>query len=286
MSRKYILLLSDLHLNPSNTRLTASVSNLLSVEKHQAEAIYILGGLFDFWLSGSEEDPAYAQILSILRETTEHCPVYLILGNRDFLIDHKFAQITGITILPQYTIAEFFGTPYLLLPGDTLCTKDKPYIFFRVFVRSQFLLKLITWLSRKTPISLRHKLLSKIQNIRVNFNNLRQRKNRASPWDISEDLCKQIMEKHEVDSIIHGYTQLPAIHEYTNDVRATSTTRSTQTTKRRFVLGNWGDTHAWVIRINACGEHLENFLIQTQEEEEEEEEEEKKEITIPPKELE
>ena len=127
-----IYFIADLHLSESHPQLTALFQKFIQEKAVRAQAVYILGDLFDFWIGDDENSPLVQTIKQTIRGLTE-CGVacYFIHGNRDFLIGKTFARDTGMTLLPEYTVIDLFGMPTLLCHGDTLCTDDHSYQKFR-----------------------------------------------------------------------------------------------------------------------------------------------------------
>ena len=142
------LFISDLHLAPERRATVALFLGFLRQRAQGAEALYILGDLFDAWIGDDDDTPPYPQIRSALRELTASGTRCLIMhGNRDFLIGRAFARGTGCTLLKDPTLVELTGTPTLLMHGDLLCTDDVPYQKFRRRIRNPVVTRLVMWKS-------------------------------------------------------------------------------------------------------------------------------------------
>ena len=116
-----IYFIADLHLSESYPQLTALFQKFMQEKAVHAQAVYILGDLFDFWIGDDENSPLVQTIKQTIRSLTERgVACYFIHGNRDFLIGKTFARDTGMTLLPEYAVIDLFGTPTLLCHGDTL----------------------------------------------------------------------------------------------------------------------------------------------------------------------
>src|SRR5688572_6081605 len=125
------LFVSDLHLDPESPAPIALFERFL-VEGQGADALYILGDLFEAWIGDDDPAPGFENMIAALRRlSASGTPVYFIHGNRDFLLGRRFAARSGIALLPEATVVDLYGTPTLLMHGDTLCTDDTRYLAFR-----------------------------------------------------------------------------------------------------------------------------------------------------------
>ena len=119
------LFISDLHLDPDRPEVSEQFVGFLKSEASSADALYILGDLFESWVGDDDPNPHYAKIKVALRSLVGRgVPVYFMHGNRDFMIGEKFAVETGITILPDPHVVELYGEQVLLSHGDAYCTDD------------------------------------------------------------------------------------------------------------------------------------------------------------------
>ena len=137
------LFISDLHLCDSRPHINSAFISFLEKTASQAQALYILGDLFEYWAGDDviQNDVIKTTGLQAnvhaLRSLTKTTPVFFMAGNRDFLIGDGFAKATGITILPDPSLLNLYGKPVLLSHGDALCTDDIAYQQFRAEVRSE-----------------------------------------------------------------------------------------------------------------------------------------------------
>jgi UDP-2,3-diacylglucosamine hydrolase len=128
-----ILFISDLHLSLEKPEITRRFLNFLANRATKAQAVYILGDLFDAWIGDDDFTPPNNKIRAQLKQLTDSgIKVYLQQGNRDFLLGTRFAQDTGVTLLNDYEVIQLYGCPTLLTHGDLLCTDDLAYQEFRV----------------------------------------------------------------------------------------------------------------------------------------------------------
>ena len=148
------LFISDLHLDGARPDITAQFLDFLEREARRAEALYILGDLFEAWIGDDDPDPDKRRVIQGLRSlTAAGVKSFLIHGNRDFLIGKRFCRETGIELLDDGTVVNLYGRRVLLMHGDTLCTDDHAYQRLRRIVRNplvQFVLRRLTLRQRQT----------------------------------------------------------------------------------------------------------------------------------------
>ena len=133
-----------MHLEESHPDTTALFLGLLNKAVDEAEALYILGDFFEVWIGDDNLTPFNQSILRALKKATDQgLPIYVMQGNRDFLLGKKFMRMTGCQLLPDEYVITLFGVPTLLMHGDTLCTDDIAYLKFRGKARHWFFSKII-----------------------------------------------------------------------------------------------------------------------------------------------
>lgn len=127
------LFISDLHLSPRRPHIAGSFVSLLQGEARGADALYILGDLFEYWIGDdAAEQLGYAPVIREIRALSDAgVPVYFMRGNRDFLAGDGFADDTGCRILADPTVIDLYGERVLLMHGDFLCTDDVEHQQFR-----------------------------------------------------------------------------------------------------------------------------------------------------------
>jgi UDP-2,3-diacylglucosamine hydrolase len=206
-----ILFISDIHLTETQPNITEIFLHFLKTQAQQAEALYILGDLFEAWLGDDISSPFYSSIITALKHLTQSgVPVYLMHGNRDFLIGKTFFKATGCQYLKDPSIINLYGTPTLLMHGDLLCTQDVSYQRFRKVIRhplvKQFFLSL--------PLSLRKKIgstLRKKSQVYTSTSSL-------NIMDVTPGVAEQQLQFHQATLLIHGHTHRPAIHTLENNL--------------------------------------------------------------------
>lgn len=233
------LFVSDLHLSPERPDITARFRTLLEGEARKAEALYILGDLFEFWAgddAASADDLETLDALGALRASG--IPVYFMAGNRDFLITPAVLQRYGIKTLLDPTVVDLYGTRVVLLHGDSLCTDDVAYQRFRRVVHQRWLQRLFL----RLPAKMRKDTVAKIR--RRTAQSVAQKP--MAIMDVNDDAVRACFRRFGVNTMIHGHTHRPATHTLDMDRRAC----------RRIVLGDWFQ-QASVLRYDETGGHLE-----------------------------
>ncbi len=216
------LFISDLHLQAARPDITERFSTFLRREAMQAEALYILGDLFEAWIGDDDPDPHNVAVQQAMREVTDAgIAGYFMHGNRDFLIGEAFAERTGFTLLADPVVHDMYGTPVLLSHGDAWCTDDVEYQAFRRQSRD--------------PAWQRHVLAMPIEQRRALAGRARE-ESRAAMVDKAEDIMDvnagavaAAMREAGVTTLVHGHTHRPAVHEFVLDGDPAT----------RIVLGDW-----------------------------------------------
>ncbi|HSW69746.1 MAG TPA: UDP-2,3-diacylglucosamine diphosphatase [Gammaproteobacteria bacterium] len=216
------VLISDLHLEEKNPYLADIFKNFLKDCTSSASNLYILGDFFEKWIGDDDLTSFNCMIIDSLRQATKKgLPIYFTHGNRDFLIGKKFLRMTGCQLLPDEFVANIFGTPTLLMHGDTLCTEDIKYLRFRKKSRS--------WLF-KTIVQLYS--LKKRRAIAERYREASKKHVSSTPeyiMDVTQSEVERVMKKHHVLRMVHGHTHRPAVHHFQLDGQEAA----------RTVLGAW-----------------------------------------------
>ena len=232
------LFISDLHLDADRPELTRALARFLTQHAH-CHGLYILGDLFEAWIGDDDDAELALEVQSLLRGfSSKGTPLYFMRGNRDFLVGDTFANNTGAILLGDPTIIDLYGTPTLLMHGDTLCTDDRDYQVFRARVRS--------------PGWQRQVLEQALQQRRELAQQLRQDSGAATTgkpvaiMDANPTAIAETMREYGVQQLIHGHTHRPGSHE--------------EVFGRRWVLGDW-DQSGWFLKAQPGKIELENYII-------------------------
>jgi UDP-2,3-diacylglucosamine hydrolase len=207
------LFISDLHLAEERAAANERFIGFVEGVARSADALYILGDFFEYWIGDDDLDaPFNAVVAGLLRGLTRGgVPVYVMHGNRDFLLGEAFCRATGSVLLPDPTVAHIEGEKTLLVHGDTLCTDDHDYQAWRRVARSsgwqaEFLAKPREE-RRSIVLGLREKSKAVVQA------------KPADIMDVNEGAVVQALREHGVRRLVHGHTHRPGRHEHTVDGR-------------------------------------------------------------------
>jgi UDP-2,3-diacylglucosamine hydrolase len=216
------LFISDLHLEADRPDIADQFLRFLETEALNADALYILGDLFESWVGDDDPNDHYAWIKQALRKlTNKKVPVYFMHGNRDFMIGEGFAGETGVTILSDPHIAEIHGDAVLLSHGDAYCTDDVEYQAVRKMTRDP------QWqaMMRQKPLQERLAFAAHAREAsKAHGGSMNE-----DIMDVNADAVDAALREAGVSIMLHGHTHRPAVHELTVDGKPA----------QRIVLGDW-----------------------------------------------
>ncbi len=229
-------LISDLHLQPGDAATLDCWRGYLQTTP--ADALLILGDLFEVWVGDDAAlQPGFeAQGAQLLRGASERRPVFLMHGNRDFLIGPDFAAQCGLTLLQDPTVLLLHGARWLLSHGDLLCLEDAEYLRFRAQVRAP------EWgdafLAR--PLAERRALARQMRA----QSEARKIDPRRVWADVDADAARAWLRAADARSLIHGHTHRPATYDMGEGLQ-------------RIVLSDWDAAaqppRAQALRLSAAG---------------------------------
>jgi UDP-2,3-diacylglucosamine hydrolase len=216
------LFVSDVHLDSAAPQATEQFVSFLSSEAAAAEALYILGDLFEAWVGDDDEEPGNERVCLALRTlTASGVACFVLHGNRDFLLGEGFCARTGCRLLPDPVIAQLDGERVLLTHGDALCTDDHAYQELRSIVRQP------VWQQRflALPRSRREQLADEARA------GSRRHTSRTVPYimDVNAQAVTAAFRATHVRRMVHGHTHRPGVHELEIDGQPA----------QRIVLGAW-----------------------------------------------
>lgn len=232
------LFISDLHLDGTRPDITAQFLDFLRTEARTADALYILGDLFELWIGDDDTDVDKRRIVAALKALTARGVRCAIMrGNRDFLLGSRFAADTGCELLKDGTIVDLYGQRVLLMHGDTLCTDDHSYQRLRRIVRNP----LVQWILLRLSLKQRNRLAGKVRA------GSKAHIERTAPMimDVNQQAVVDAFAASGIDTLIHGHTHRPAIHHLEAAGRQVT----------RIVLGDWY-TQGSVLRWDEKGYEL------------------------------
>ena len=235
------LFVSDVHLDPERSAIVDLFNQFLLNRAIHAEAVYILGDLFEYWIGDDAPYTEYSSTFKALKQVSSaQVPVYFMHGNRDFLIASAFADKTGVKLLPEEKVIELYGKKILLMHGDTLCTDDVKYQAFRKKTHN----RIFQWIVLHLPISMRLKLARYLRD--TSKQEIAEKSEQI--MDVNQSAVEQAMQMHQVTTLIHGHTHRPQIHSFSKN----------HNNYTRAVLGDWYQ-QGNVITVNTDGMKLEKF---------------------------
>ena len=215
--------ISDLHLTPERPQINSIFFDFLRGAACEADALYILGDLFEYWAGDDDlSDPLNTHVASALEELAARgVPVMLMHGNRDFLMQAGFVRASGVKLIEDPNVVNLYGTPTLLMHGDTLCQDDHRYQAFRARARSAwgqrlFLLQPL-WLRRAEIVRARR------------ISERSKRTKSEAIMDVTPAAVEAAFRESGCSRLIHGHTHRPAMHRHSVDGR----------TCERWVLSDW-----------------------------------------------
>jgi UDP-2,3-diacylglucosamine hydrolase len=229
--------ISDLHLSPQRPETSTLFLKFLATEARNAQALYILGDLFESWVGDDNFNIHDQKIIEGLAEFAKSgILLYFMHGNRDFLIGQKFAERACYILLPDPTVIELYQNKILLTHGDQLCTFDKAYQRFRWFVQhpvtKKFFLKLPLRLRQAIARALRAQSSKRFQALQPQAATELHHatKQMTYKWDVALNTVYKFLREHQAYILIHGHTHKPGIHHFILDNHKAL----------RIVLGEWG----------------------------------------------
>ncbi|WP_111642018.1 UDP-2,3-diacylglucosamine diphosphatase [Marinimicrobium alkaliphilum] len=237
------LFISDMHLHESRPAVTEAFYDFLQTRASDAHALYILGDFFDAWI-GDDDDSALATDVAkaLAKVSAAGTEIFLMHGNRDFLIGHDYAKRCGASLIPGGTVIDLYGTHTLLMHGDELCTQDREYMAFRQQVRSP------EWQQQilSQPLTVRRAMAQQLREQSASMNSLKA----EDIMDVTPEDVVRVMRDALVTRMIHGHTHRPARHPLGIDGRSAE----------RIVLGDWHDK-GWCVYADEGRLELQDWRI-------------------------
>lgn len=227
------LFVSDVHLDAGAPEATEQFLAFLATEAAGAQALYILGDLFEAWVGDDDADPHNEQVCRGLRSLSERgVACFALHGNRDFLLSSGFSARSGCRLLPDPVVTQFEGERVLLTHGDALCTDDHAYQELRSIVRDA------TWQRRFLALPRAHRELL-ADEARAGS---RRHTSRTVPYimDVNPQAVTAAFRAAVARRMIHGHTHRPGVHDSVLD----------GTPAQRIVLGAWYEQGSY-LRVEA-----------------------------------
>ena len=232
------LFIADLHLQTEEPAITAGFLRFLRGEAKSADALYILGDLFEAWIGDDDPNPLHREMAAAIHALVDSgVPCYFIHGNRDFLIGKHYARESGMTLLPEEQVLDLYGRKVLIMHGDTLCTDDTGYLAFRAKVHTPWIQKVFLAL----PLFIRNRIAARMRAGSKAANSSKS----MTIMDVNPQAVVRVMEKHDVQWLIHGHTHRPDVHSLIANGQPA----------HRVVLGAW-HTEGSMVKVTPEGVEL------------------------------
>jgi UDP-2,3-diacylglucosamine hydrolase len=247
MPRTYFI--SDLHLSPDLPRVTTGFFTLLT-QIQGAEALYVLGDLFESWVGDDNHDEFNTAVITAFHTlSSAGTRLFFVHGNRDFLLGETFARACGGILLPEDQVIDLYGEKILIMHGDQLCTRDEKYMTFRAQSRDPAWQKMM--LEKPLDQRLMIAQMWRAQSRAMNSNKA------ENIMDVTSEDVVRVLHQAEASTLLHGHTHRPRVHAIEVDGKPA----------RRMVLGDWREeTGEAVIALSdtmspAKGLHLETWVF-------------------------
>jgi UDP-2,3-diacylglucosamine hydrolase len=219
-----VLFISDLHIDAQRPEITRQFVDFLKNEAQGADALYILGDLFESWVGDDAPDFSQQEAIEGIRSLTAGgVPCFVMHGNRDFLLAQQFCRLSGADLLPDPLIVTLYGEPVLVMHGDALCTDDHAYQRLRATVRDA------DWQRRFLALSVAaRRALAGAARVGSQAHTAALE---YAITDVNADSVAAALRGSGTATLLHGHTHRPAIHALQVDGRPCT----------RIVLGDWYD---------------------------------------------
>jgi UDP-2,3-diacylglucosamine hydrolase len=235
------LFISDLHLDARRPQIVDLFVDFLARRARHAEALYILGDLFEAWIGDDDDSELSRQVAAAIHRLSDYdVPVYFIHGNRDFLLGQSYAERCSMQLFTETAVTNLYGRRTLIMHGDTLCTDDLDYQALRAKTHDP------AWQQQILALPLEQRRVL-AQQLRQDSRDALQLKSEQIT-DVNDAAVRREMREHGVLLLIHGHTHRPAVHDFELDQRPA----------QRIVLGDWYEQGS-VLSVDDSGCRLENL---------------------------
>jgi UDP-2,3-diacylglucosamine hydrolase len=205
-----IFFISDLHLSPRSPGATRLFLSFLAGRARQAEALYILGDLFEVWVGDDIDDPYAAQITAALRAASDAgLKICFMHGNRDFAIGEQFTSAAGMSLLPDPYLLVLPEWSFVLSHGDALCIDDHAYMAYRAKVRDP------EW---QRKMRAKPRFLRSLLGRYIRWRSARRKRSENHIYaDLNGAATDDFLREHGYATFIHGHTHRPEKHDHIVD---------------------------------------------------------------------
>jgi UDP-2,3-diacylglucosamine hydrolase len=229
------LIISDLHLTQVEEDKVKFFNKFCNTYASKADQLFILGDLFNTWLGDDVSISSYKKVITTLKKLTKETKVFVMVGNRDFLLSHKFQVETGCKLIKEPYILEQKTKKFLLIHGDSLCSDDVNYQKLKKVLRNP----IIKFIFLHLPKSTRLKLTGQLRKKSIEAQSYKS----ETIMNVNQLAADKLMMKYPGYDLIHGHTHRQNTHimdGYT-----------------RYVLGDWNNCKGNAIKLGESLEWLE-----------------------------
>jgi len=226
-----ILIIADLHLTQVEKDKVVLFDQFCREQASQVDQLFILGDLFNTWIGDDISLNNYQSIITILTKLTNVTEVFVMVGNRDFLLSNNFEKETGCKLIKEPYFLKHNEKNYLLMHGDSLCTDDVDYQKLKKILRNPIIQFIFLHLSK----NLRLKLTGQLRKKSIEAQSYKSEK----IMDVNQSTVDELMSKYPNMDLIHGHTHRQNTHKMARYTR--------------YVLGDWKNNQGNAIRL---GENL------------------------------
>ncbi|PJE78600.1 UDP-2,3-diacylglucosamine hydrolase [invertebrate metagenome] len=229
------IFIADLHLTPERPDIFRAFVSFMKTTAQTTQQLYILGDLFDYWVGDDAMEAFHKKVIHQMKSYSDSPlnSLYFMPGNRDFSLGKEFIRLSGAQWINDPSVIYLNHQAILLMHGDLLCREDTRYLRYRKIIRNPLVVKLL----HLTPVQWRRKLGKKI---RQQSHQDKQKKSQ-SIMDVTPEAVIENMKHHHVQTLIHGHTHRPAIHEIS--------LTDNNTSAKRYVLGDW-NKNGWYLEAS------------------------------------
>ena len=234
-----IRLISDIHLDENTPTVANAFIHYIENIPCDTESVYLLGDIFELWIGDDNHSVFLERIIQSLASLNARgIALFIMHGNRDFLIGAEFCTQCHATLLADEHLIHQGSQSYLLMHGDSLCTDDEEYMQFRASMRNPDTQAFL--LSKPLPERIEMAKALRAQSKSMNSNKA------EDIMDVNSEAVKNVLLKHKVNTLIHGHTHRPNVHQDENSTR--------------IVLGDWHNS-GWEVVLDNDTFELNEFTL-------------------------
>ncbi|MFD2166265.1 UDP-2,3-diacylglucosamine diphosphatase [Thalassotalea euphylliae] len=220
--------IADLHLAENRPDITACFLSFLKHQAPEADKLFILGDLFEYWVGDDDDNPFVLKIAEALKALSNNTEIFFIQGNRDFLLGKRYALKCGMTLLDDVEKITLYDKELVILHGDTLCTRDEGYQAFRKKSRSWWWQAIV----KNLPLALRKRIAENYRKQSADATAMKSQ----DIMDVTQEEVETTLVNNQCQLMIHGHTHRPNVHTF----------KANNKEYTRVVLGDWYEQGAWL----------------------------------------